>query len=540
MKKFDKNYLIILLISILLMLPLVNDLYFHGHDTGFHIANIIGISEVFDFKNILSLKIFPIIARNFGYGTGLFYPELAHLAAAIFYKYLNINVFSSIKILNFFITLLSGFSMYKFMKTVTKNNNLSLLSTLFYLTFPYKMFDIYVRDALSESLVFIFLPLVFLSLYYILNKEYKKFYLYFVLSYVGLISSHLVMTIYVTIFLVIVLLCNFKKVWNKEIIKRFIYATIIVLLIKSPFIVGLLIHKFKGNYVVFTDGAMANRFGVYFNSLKIYQYFIGHHGEMGYHFINIVALILVIYYFRKIKKEHIKIKDDYGLYLGVISTIFGLLTTSYLFPWIIMPKTLLMIQFPWRLGMFTAFGISILIFYSINSLKKNKRKIIILGVLSCILTASFCIFNQEYSKIKADDYDLSRLGMGCQYEYLPVKANKNRKYIDKRGNDIIALSPCTINTLNDDFNEYKFKVDTTESVKLELPRLFYYGYEIKDENDNKINYHENKKGFIEIEVPSGVYTLKYTGTKLEQIGNIVSIITSISFILVLVFKKNKV
>ncbi len=539
MKKFDKNYLIILLIAIVLILPLINNLYFYGHDTGFHIANITAMAKSLNWSNLLNLKIVPIVCNNFGYGTGIFYPELAHFIAAIFLENFDVTVFTSIKILNFIIMFLSGISFYKFMKTITGNQKLSLLSTLFYLTFPYKLYDIFVRDALSESLIFIFVPLVFLSIYYIFNKDYKKFYVYFIISYVGLINSHLVMTIYVTIFLVIFLLINFKKVWNKDIIKRFLVATVIVLLITLPFTMSLLIHKFKGNYVVFTNGEMANRVGVYFNGLNVHQYFIGHHLKIGYHFINIVAFILVVKYLLKIKKEHLEIKKDFLLTLGISSSIFGIWLSSYLFPWIIMPDFLLMIQFPWRLGIFTAFGISILVYYSIESIPKEKKgKTIIISVISCVLVSIYCIFNQDYVKLSASDYDLSRLGMGWQYEYLPVNAKKNKEYLDTRTNEIITDSDANISILEDNSPYLKFKIDAMGKVKIELPRLFYYGYEIKNENDEVINYYENENGFIEVIVNSGEYSVSYVGTFLEKASDYISIITVGGFIIYIIFKRN--
>ena len=125
-KFLDINYFIIFIVSLLLIFPLINNLYFEGHDTGYHIANILAISDNLSYHNLFNLKIFPLIANNFGYGSGIFYPQLSHFMAALIYNvFPNILVFTSLKITNFIIIFLSGILMYRFMKVSTKNKKLA-------------------------------------------------------------------------------------------------------------------------------------------------------------------------------------------------------------------------------------------------------------------------------------------------------------------------------------------------------------------------------------------------------------------------------
>ncbi len=549
--KIDKYYFLILIISLFLMLPLINDLYFEGHDTGYHIANILAISDNLSYHNIFNLKIFSTIANNFGYGAGIFYPQLSHVIAAFFYKILlplNISVFTSLKLTNFVIIFLSGIFMYRFIKLVTKNNKISFISTLFYLTMPYKIYDYLVRDAIAESFVFVFIPIIFLSIYYLFNKQYKKFYVNFIIGYVGLINSHLVMTIYTTLILFIVLISQTNKFWNKEVIKKCFISTIIVLLICLPFIIPLLTHKLNGSYVVFDNNSMANSFGVYGNGLNIFHYFIGWPINIGYHFLNYIALYLVLYLLKKLIKEkklRKKIKDDYLFATGFICTILGIWMSSLLFPWFLMPNFLLMIQFPWRLGTFTSFGIVILCYYALLEMKSaQRRRTIKLSVISCILIALFCMFCQSYKELTINDYNLSELGMGWQSEYLPINAKKNKEYLNNRGEDIVVIAGIAeVTNIVSDIPYLKFNVESESQVVLELPRLYYLGYEIKASYDGKeeiISYIENKNGFIEINLEkSAIIEVNYTGTKETKIGTIISLITIIGFGIFIIFKKGE-
>ena len=65
-----KFYLIILAIAIILFLPICTNLYVGGHDTDYHISNILAIMENIDISEgkIFPDKIVPLIANNFGWG----------------------------------------------------------------------------------------------------------------------------------------------------------------------------------------------------------------------------------------------------------------------------------------------------------------------------------------------------------------------------------------------------------------------------------------------------------------------------------------
>lgn len=90
----------------------------------------------------------------------------------------------------------------------------------------------------------------------------------------------------------------------------------------------------------------------------------------------------------------------------------------------------------------------------------------------------------------------------------------------------------------------KFYVSTTsDTITLELPRLYYLGYTVKVEREDgtqeEIEYYENDNGLIEIEFNgTGTISIEYDGTTLNQIANVVCII-SILFAIVWYKKKRK-
>ena len=61
--------------------------------------------------------------------------------------------------------------MYWFVNKLTKSKEVGALAAILYMLMPYHLNDMYIRNALGEFLSYIFIPLVFLGLYKICQKE---------------------------------------------------------------------------------------------------------------------------------------------------------------------------------------------------------------------------------------------------------------------------------------------------------------------------------------------------------------------------------
>ena len=61
--------------------------------------------------------------------------------------------------------------MYWFVNKLIKSKEVGALAAILYMLMPYHLNDIYIRNALGEFLSYIFIPLVFLGLYKIFQKE---------------------------------------------------------------------------------------------------------------------------------------------------------------------------------------------------------------------------------------------------------------------------------------------------------------------------------------------------------------------------------
>ena len=108
--------------------------------------------------------------------------------------------------------------MYYLAFDLTKNKYTSLLSSIIYLLTPYRMGDMIVRSSYNEIFIFLFFPMILLSLNRLINN--KKYLVLFVVSYSGLILSHLVMSLYATLFIVIWALFFYKQLFQTNLWRK--------------------------------------------------------------------------------------------------------------------------------------------------------------------------------------------------------------------------------------------------------------------------------------------------------------------------------
>lgn len=560
----SKSFVGLLLSIFILISPLINHKYSKGHDSFFHMTNMIHTSEHIDISNLkLSLpKIFGgDIAKGFGYGTGIFYPPLSyHLTSysTIFFNLDNTNKLLSLPITEMIIIALSGISMYLFLKQAFKDNRIAGIGSISYISSTYFLCDIYVRGALSEALTFIFIPLVFLGLYELFFGNEKKFYAPFIIGYIGMICSQLVITMYLTAFILIIFLIYLKKVFKINKIKKLLYASIIILLITSPYWVLLLEHRIFGDYVIFEPGSMYTLESIQRNLLNIKDLFIPRiFNRIGIRlFINpivlIISVITMIFSKQTFKDKKIILKI---LIILLILTLF--MTTKY-FPWNKLPSIINIIQFPWRLRTFIAFLLSIISGHIVKILKFKYSNLIII-VIAILITLTgyltinrYTLYDLDYFLEKNNITDKNMMTnmnfnhMGVQKEYRPVNTKNNIEYYENRNNNIqVNKGLAEIRIIKNDTPNLEFEVKVaSEVVTLELPRLYYLGYKIQltDSlgNIKNISYYENSYGFIEISLKnSGIVKITYEGTIANKISKYISLLTIIINLGIIIYKKHQ-
>ena len=530
-------YLIIFLVTVIIFTPVINGQYMKGHDTFYHLANIEAIISNLS-NNLFPDKVVPIIVNDLGWGNGIFYPSLPHYFTAYLGKCLSlfdISALTAMKLTHFITVFLSGIFMFWLGKKITNNNKAALISSILYITFPYYIIDIWVRDAYAETFIFMAIPLIFLGLQYLFENNNKKFYLFFIIGYVLAMASHLVLSIYLTIFVLVFLLINYKKVFTKNNLKCLVLSALIILALTTPTTFPLIEHTLYGNYAVYLDGFMFDGNTIKDGALTLADYF-NQERPVGVviftiSYIALLCFILVLFNIKKINNK------DLNKY--IIMTLFTFLFLSPIFPWQLMPDFLLNIQFIWRLETFLALFISICAGSVIFLISKKNLKNIVIIVIFIAVTSVFSFTKMSYiSYIDTKGVDYSSYG-AASYQYLPVKALDNKDYLLNRDNKIkVKNGEAKIKIIENETPRLIFNIKTNDKVTLELPRIYYLGYEITLKNKDKtknISYKENKNGLMEIALKdSGTVTVNYTGTLFYKISLIIFIVALLISIIYLI------
>lgn len=543
--KTDIKYITLMIVLVLIGLStfiLVGEK--HGHDTFYHMANIESLIEKINLEGFKEgFKISDSIGGGIGYGNKIFYPILPHMFCAIMCIIFNIRASLSILISNIIVAVLSSVVVYFLSLELQKKKSVAVLSGFLYTTMPYFLSDLFIRCSLNENFVLLFFPILLLSLFKLIDNKKKAFYILFILGYVGLILSHLVMTLYATMMLIPFAIIYRKEIFIKENIKRIVIAVLTVSILVLPDIILFLQHQLTDLYIVSQEGSMTSFIKLSDAALSLSSFikyeFPSVISEVG---VLIPSCILVFVFLSSIVLivDRKKYMNKNILYI-IILTVISLIMSTKLFPWDIMPETLQLIQFPWRLSMFFILGLVLLAPICLNKIKTRKYNILTCAIIILVTVTMQYNFSFKYDRIRVSLSDLklykdilSYHGLGNQREYLTYKSQGH--YLGRKQTVINLKNSKKIV----DYKNNEFKINTDKKLKIELPKVYYLGYELIDDNNNKYDLVESKNGFIETTISkSGTYKLIYKGTLLYRIFRGIRIIFIILLPLYLVIKYKK-
>lgn len=449
--------------------------------------------------------------------------------------------------------------MYFFTKEVTKNKKIALISGIFYIFAPYRFTDMYLRNALAELASFAFLPMIFHGLYGVLKEKPKKEYL-LIIGSICLLLTHSVIAMYTAIICFVYLLTQIKELKKKQIRKKIIISLLFILIITSFFIIPLLEHKLSTNYEVFIPGRMERTDVLVAFKLNFSDLFITNTNNIMIYEIGLISVILLILSPIVIKKLRKKIKntDFYRFYIfSLVAGIICSIMTLKIFPFEHLPAILKMIQFSFRLLEFSSFFFAFVVAVNFGVLiKKIKYKDIIILIIILTLLSSLFIphipftdnidENKLWPAVKVTS-KTGRVHAGCaSFEYLPSKAFQNRSYIETRSNEVVVLEGnAQIGEQNKENTNLNCKLSyVLEETKLELPYIYYLGYEVSLEQNGqvkKLKTYETENGFVGVTIPvleEGTINVSYEGTFIMKVSSVISILGLILLAIIIIQKKN--
>lgn len=543
------HYIIILIVTCIIAIPICSLQLIDTHDGKGHISRIFA-TQLAIFEGNFPYLLTPNTVDNvLGYAINLFYGKLPVYGALIL-KLLPITYTNALKAFAIITIFLSGVTMYNCVLQMTKKKMIAVISAILYMTANYRFEEIYTRFALGEFVTFIFMPIILQGIHNIIYEDGKKAWILGIGTTLLLIS-HSITTMYFGIFCFGYILLQGKVIWKKRIWKQIAIQMLFAVILTAFYTIPIIEHKQASNYLVFEPSIMGTNIDMVMEyAVELKKLFTTEGSKANIDIrlgISIcVCLTSSIFVIKKLPK---KIKEIWiiGLCLGLIALF---MCTKY-FPWVLMPDIFYNIQFAWRLAGIAVFFISISSAIGISYVIENCSKqwiqnVIYITCITMVLISSTIYaksyqWDNSYADMKYEqkllnnhlDTDIYR-----NWDYLPVKAFN--KYSLNRDNKVHILEG-TSKITKEEKNGLEMKItieDGSKNDKIELPYLFYLGYDIKLETNEKswkLETVESKNGFVEISLPEdieeGEVWIKYKGTIIEEIGYGISIIGGVLFII---------
>lgn len=528
---------IFLLLSLISVFPfLTNDALRFGHDLGVHLLRIEGIKEALLDKKLL-VDINTVYLHGYGYPMDLFYPNLILYFPAIL-RVMGVSIIHSYKIFMFITAFFTFLSMFYSTWKIAKHQSIAFFASVLYTMSAYRMIDIYLRAAVGEIVVLIFIPLVLLGVYYVLYHDDKKWYI-LAIGFTGVLLSHILTTLWTFSLLLLLIAVSFRQfIKERQRILSLIYAGIATFGLTAYFTLPMLEQYLSSDlYIHHTSTYEADEEALHWMDL-IKTSILNVHYPMNAGLIFLLLPFLRV--FVKKKSNLVKAAD----WLTIMGIVFLFMSTN-LFPWGITKSVLGNIQFPWRLLLYTTLFFSVSGSIYLYELLKGHRETlrmfyILIPLLMYLNNAPLHNYYLKDQKIllKAGKEELNSMSIGAGKEYLPInltlddiRERSKQHFVD---NDNVKITNYQKNG-----TRLSFTYTTEQTQTIELPLIYYKGYHVYNtqNGERKVLPIELKdKDFISVTVQgNGNVTTAYERTFIQKWSFYLSFLTligSLSFLFI--------
>mgnify|MGYP006968286968 CR=1 FL=1 len=210
--------MIIVAISVFVSVHIFDGFLFNTQDLAFHLLRIEGLKEGLRSRQI-PVKMQPNWLEGYGYPVSVYYGDLFLYIPAIL-RIIGFPLQFSYGVFIFMINLAtSGIAFWCCFK-ISRDRAVSVVSMCLYVLNPYRLTDIYERNAIGETLALTFLPLVIYGMFNVFasdcfEKSYKKSWIPLVIGFTGIIESHILTCVICSIFVIMDCIMHWKKIFEK-------------------------------------------------------------------------------------------------------------------------------------------------------------------------------------------------------------------------------------------------------------------------------------------------------------------------------------
>lgn len=496
----------ILTVSLILVsIPCMVDYNIWSDDLGFHLLRVEGLlSGLRDGQ--FPVRIQGNWLSGYGYAVSVFLSDFFMLIP-LFFRWIGFTVNTSYRMFLFVINAATIFTAYQCLKRCFKNIYAGCVVAVLYTLSTYRIHAIYGRASVGEALAMIFLPVVFYGCYQIFSydrtdKNNKYHWLVLSIGLSGILHSHVLSFVMVTFSILLLCFILIKRVLQKQIYFELIKTAVTVLLLNLWYLIPFIDYVFNGKFSVsYLDTAQKK--GIFPTHLLFLYYGGGvsmgmDTGMYGTGAFSIGAALLVVLFIwiylvfiGDMKKSNYIFKNLGTLLFGYICLFFVLV--SCYFPWnaiqnmgSVMKTVIGNQQFPYSFLTIACLCASVLAGVILLYFKNLGKTSLYKGLI-CLLIGTGIFFSCYQINTLLTSRGITRLshkqsigttniGKG---EYLP---NQTDITLMQPGR-VLAGEGVLVEQFekgNDTLNITIFVTNRGEESFVELPILYYIGYDAVD------------------------------------------------------------
>ncbi len=540
-------FAILVFLTLFMMLCNGSSTSYQGYDFYFHYRRLDVLIDAIrhgTFPNYIDYS----NVDGYGYFTKGFYCDVILIPFAFIGLFTNTYIAYDVMI--FTMTVLCGVFTYYAVRVIYKSSYTASLAAILYTFAIYRLYDVYQRAALGETLSFTFLPLIFLGLYHIIKGDYKKWYL-LTIGYSLLIFTHVISSVLMFLTLLIILVVYYKPILKEPKRIRYLFLAGLVTIAVTAYYIFPVIEQLTSNTFLYSGAGKAGYGKVGFDLVLwgfISGIFYPYRAIWSGVGIILTLLVLLRFFIKSKKSEELKSVD-----IGVIIGICFIIASSRIFPWGTYPFSLIgFIQYPWRLYEFASCFFAVAGAYYLSLLfVKNKSRIIVFAVIVVATMVTTYIHSENYKylysvkalQIYEGDSDENPTFDNRYHliggEYFPARILAI-DYIHDRGEKVEFENKDTqISNFQRNYNVISFDAEVYSADSLVLPLLYYKGYSVT-QNGLDLPIEQSSTGLIQVPVDkSGRVEAYYKGTTVQWVSFYISVISIFAFSIFIIWSKKK-
>jgi len=503
-----------------------------------------GIKEGVLYPRWLSLS-------NGGYGSPItiFYSPLFYILTGAVNLIIP-SLIISLKVVTFMGFLLSGITMYVFLRTFCGRIG-SLAGGIVYQLLPYHLFDLYVRETLAESFAFFLYPLILYFAYKGTRENRIYHWIGMAFSYAGLVLIHLASAYLFSFIIAAYALFLSLRGGGFRVFLKPIAASLFGLFLSAIYFLPMFLERKFVHIEWLKDGPWAyDRSFLYMKENSLNPFYVQVEKIVLLYILVVVVSLALNYYKKKTKGD--SLEQDHVLFFTLVFAFSVFISTPSSMPlWELVPG-LSTTLFPWRWLMISTLAAAAVVGISFDTLsfaniKKYRTTRVITAVFLAILIANIYL-SSIYITVKEpmQKRDLERIYHegAVLIEYRPIwLVDKKRDFSEEKGKVPVVFTKGqgTIEIVDWKSQSRLIKVIAPALSTLRISTFYYPGWTALT-NGREIPIDiEKGSGAMLIVLPSGENTvlLEFRDTPLRSVAKWISILSLFAAMLGLVIERQK-